>query len=182
MECKKGEPIYSDDDKADHPVVCVTWFDAQAYCGWAGARLPTEAEWEYAYRGEKGFIYPWGDDFDGDRLNYCDFNCTERHADARYDDGYEKTSPVMGHPEDVSWINALGMSGNVSEWVTDWFGEYSSQAESNPTGPTEGSEKLVKGCSWYFHPAYCRGATRASISPETRFDYVGFRCAISASE
>ncbi len=182
IECKKGEPTYDDDVKADHPVVCVSWHDALAYCGWAGARLPTEAEWEYAFRGEDSFIYPWGNDIGSARLNYCDVNCTARHADERYNDGYEKTAPVMGHPEDVSWINALGMSGNVSEWVADWFGEYSSQAESNPTGPMEGSEKLVKGCSWYFHPAYCRGSTRASISPETRFDYLGFRCASSVSE
>ena len=182
MECKKGEITYTDSEKADHPVVCVNWQDAQDYCSWVGARLPTEAEWEFAFRGEVGVIFPWGNEFEGGRLNYCDINCEASHADDRYDDGYTKTSPVESHPEDVSWSYTMGMSGNVSEWVADWLGDYSSRAESNPTGPDFGNEKLVKGCSWFFHPAYCRGAARASISPETRFDYVGFRCASSASE
>ncbi len=182
LECKKGESTYHDQDKDDHPVVCVSWQDAQDYCEWVDARLPTEAEWEYAFRGESGVIYPWGDEFDGLKLNYCDTNCEASHADDRYDDGYEKSSPVMSFPDGVSWSYAWGMSGNVSEWVADWLGDYSSQAESNLTGPDTGSEKLVKGCSWFFHPAYCRGATRASISTDTRYDYLGFRCANSATE
>ena len=144
--------------------------------------MPTEAEWEYASRGGPGFIYPWGDTFDGTRLNYCDANCEASHADDRFDDGYVKTSPVESHPGDVSWSSVWGMSGNVSEWVADWLGDYASQAESNPTGPETGSEKMVKGCSWFFHPTYCRGAARPSISPDTRFDYLGFRCATSTSE
>lgn len=180
--CKKGAPTYFDGEKVDHPVVCVNWHDAQAYCGWAGARLPTEAEWEYAFRGEAGVIYPWGDEFDGNMLNYCDANCEASHADDRYDDGFAQTSPVGSYPEGVSWSNALGMSGNVSEWVADWLSDYSSQAESNPTGPESGGEKVVKGCSWFSHPTYCRGALRASISPDTRFDYLGFRCASVITE
>jgi formylglycine-generating enzyme required for sulfatase activity len=175
--CKKREPTYADEGKSDHPVVCVDWHDAQTYCRWIGARLPTEAEWEYAFRGEKGFIYPWGNTFDGVRLNYCDTNCEASHSDDRYDDGYARTCPVGNFPAGVSWSGALGMSGNVSEWVADWLGDYTPEAKSNPTGPSEGSERLVKGCSWFSHPAYCRGALRASISPETRFDFLGFRCA-----
>ena len=179
LACKKGEPTYDDPSKSDHPVVCVSWDEAQAYCEWTGGRLPTEAEWEYAFRGENGFIYPWGNAFDGTKLNYCDANCDIPHADNHYDDGYQKTAPSKSFPQDVSWGGALGMSGNVSEWVADWFGKFSPESFSNPVGPTSGSQKMVKGCSWFFHPAYCRGAARASVDPDTRYDYLGFRCVIS---
>ena len=179
--CKKGEPTYLDSGKTDHPVICVSWDDAQAYCEWAGARLPSEAEWEYAFRGEQNLIYPWSDTFDGANLNYCDVNCELSHADDRYDDHYVKTAPVGSHPEDVSWSSALDMSGNVSEWVADWSGNYSSESELNPTGPVSGAEKILRGCSWYSQPAYCRGAARPFVSSDTRFDYLGFRCASSAS-
>jgi formylglycine-generating enzyme required for sulfatase activity len=177
LTCKKGEPTYADPEKTDHPVVCVSWDDAQAYCEWAGARLPTEAEWEYAFRGEQGRIYPWGDSFDGSRLNYCDANCTQSHADDEYDDGYSNTAPVGDFPQDVSWSGAVGMSGNVSEWVADWFGAYSPEAVSNPIGPESGNEKMLKGCGWFSPPAYCRGAARPSVDPDARYDYLGFRCA-----
>ena len=74
------------------------------------------------------------------------------------------------------------MSGNVAEWVADWFGDYSPDAVSNPLGPENGSTKMLKGCSWYANPAYCRGALRPDVDPEIRFDYLGFRCAKSAEE
>ena len=179
--CKKGEPTYLDAGKSDHPVICISWDDAQAYCKWAGARLPSEAEWEYAFRGEQNPIYPWGNTFDGTNLNYCDVNCELSHADDRYDDHYVKTAPVGFHPEDVSWCGALDLSGNVQEWVADWSGSYASELELNPTGPVSGNEKILRGCSWYSQPAYCRGATRPFVSPGTRFDYLGFRCASPTS-
>jgi len=177
--CKKGEPTYTDTKKAAHPVICVSWDEASTYCQWTGARLPTEAEWEYAFRGEDGSIYPWGNDFDGSRLNYCDVNCSQSHADPSYDDGYPQTSPVRSYPLEESWSGVLDMGGNVSEWVADWFGEYSSEPLSNPMGPELGNEKMVKGCSWFFPSAYCRGAARPSVNSNTRFDYLGFRCALT---
>ena len=174
--CKKGEPTYDDPEKVDHPVVCVDWQEAQTYCQWVGARLPTEAEWEYSFRGATGSIYPWGDEFDGSRLNYCDQNCSQSHADERFNDGYPLTSPVGIYPSGASWAGVLDMGGNVSEWVADWLGDYSQDALSNPLGPESGSEKMIKGCNWSFHPTYCRGAIRPSVSPDTRFDNLGFRC------
>jgi len=179
ITCKKGQPTFDDPEKADHPVICVGWEDAQTYCQWAGGRLPTEAEWEYAFRGASGSIYPWGNEFDGSRLNYCDANCSQSFADERFDDGYSLTAPVGGYPSGVSWSGAYNMGGNVSEWVADWFGEYSQQAAANPSGPQTGNEKMLKGCNWFSNPAYCRGAMRPSVSPDTRFDYLGFRCARS---
>jgi formylglycine-generating enzyme required for sulfatase activity len=179
LTCKKGKPTYADTAKAEHPVVCVSWDDAQSYCRWAGARLPTEAEWEYAFRGEMGHIYPWGDSFDGARLNYCDVNCDAAHGDGRFNDTYAQTAPTTSHPNDISWSGARGMGGNVSEWVADWFGDYTAAAATNPIGPPSGGEKIVRGGSWFSHPTYCRGAIRASIAPDTRFNYVGFRCAAS---
>jgi formylglycine-generating enzyme required for sulfatase activity len=177
-ECKKGQPTFDDPAKADHPVVCVDWEDAQAYCQWVGGRLPTEAQWEYAFRGRAGSLFSWGDEFDGSRLNYCDANCSQPHADDRFDDGYPRTAPVGSYPSGASWSGAYNMGGNVSEWVADWFGEYSPDALSNPSGPESGGDKMLKGCSWFSNPAYCRGAARPSVSPATRFDYLGFRCAM----
>ena len=106
VDCTKGEPTYPIPEFSDHPVVCAGWSQARAYCQWAGARLPTEAEWEYALRGEAGAIFPWGDSFDGARLNYCDKNCEKSHADLRYDDAYIRTAPVAAFLQDASWSAA----------------------------------------------------------------------------
>lgn len=124
-------------------------------------------------------IYPWGDSFDGTKLNYCDVNCSASHSDDRYDDGYSQTAPARSYFDSTSWCGALGMGGNVSEWVADWFGDYSSESLSNPVDPASGSQKIVKGCSWFFHPTYYRSAARASVAPDTRYDYIGFRCVVS---
>jgi formylglycine-generating enzyme required for sulfatase activity len=180
--CKKGESTYNDAAKSDHPAVCVSWDEAQDYCQWAGGRLPAEAEWEYAFRGENSLIYPWGNSFDGTRLNYCDVNCDLSHADDAFDDGYQTTAPAGSYPQGASWVGVLNMGGNVAEWAADWFDKFSSDSLSNPVGPSSGREKLVKGCSWFFQPAYCRGATRGSVDPDSRMDYLGFRCAVSLEE
>ncbi len=103
----------------DHPVVEVTWYGASAYCRWVGGRLPTEAEWEYAARGEERTLFPWGDQFDGKRLNSCDVNCELEWADKVVDDGYPRTAPVGNYPEGESWSGIQDMAGNVYEWVSD---------------------------------------------------------------
>ncbi|MCP4542197.1 MAG: formylglycine-generating enzyme family protein [Chloroflexi bacterium] len=177
--CERGEPPPQTTPGADHPVVCVTWDEAQTYCEWAGARLPTEAEWEYAARGTGGNVYPWGNTFDGTLLNYCDVNCDKPLANTAVDDGYAQSAPVGSYPRGASWCGALDLSGNVFEWTTDWLGNYSSVAHVNPTGPEAGSEKVVRGGGWHYHQASLRGVARAKIAPDRRYNPLGFRCVIS---
>lgn len=174
--CKKGDPTYQDPEKKDHPVVCVDWKGAGNYCEWVGGRLPTEAEWEYAFRGEGSLIFPWGDDFVGSNLNYCDVNCDQGHANPADDDGFKRTAPVGSFPAGISWAGVQNLAGNVSEWVSDWYGDYGAVPIHDPAGPETGSEKMIKGCSWYSPAAYCRGASRPSVETDTRYDFVGFRC------
>ncbi len=162
---------------ADHPATEVSWYGAAAYCKWVGARLPTEAEWEYAARGSQGWAFPWGSEFDGTRLNYCDMNCEQDWADEAFDDDYTVTAPVGNYPDGASWCDALDMAGNVSEWVADWYGDYPAKRQVNPKGPSFRHERAVRGSSWYNVSVYVHSAVRGSLTPDTTYSKVGFRCA-----
>ena len=166
---------------AEHPVVQVSWYDADAFCEWAGGRLPTEAEWEYAARGPEGRIYPWGDNFDGLKTNFCDVNCALDWAVEGVDDGYEQSAPADHYQAGVSWSGAQDMAGNVWEWVNDWYDEafYQESPERNPQGPSSGDLRLVRGGSWVNEEFSLRSTVRDAVLPDTRGEDIGFRCVVS---
>jgi formylglycine-generating enzyme required for sulfatase activity len=173
---------YNNPNRAEHPVVHVDWNQANNYCQWAEKRLPTEAEWEYTARGPQGRVFPWGDEFDGTRLNYCDANCGSDWPDETVDDGYADTAPVGSYPAGASWCGVLDMAGNVWEWVADWYdsGYYSQSPARNPPGPDSGMFKVLRGGSWSNIQWLASCAFRSRLIPWYRNLNVGFRCARSS--
>jgi formylglycine-generating enzyme required for sulfatase activity len=163
------ESYHGDSQYADYPVIRVSWHDATTYCAWAGGRLPSEAEWEYAARGPEGRVNPWGDDPPDDTL-------------LNYNRTVGDTTPVGSYARDKSWAGALDMAGNVSEWVNDWYDAdyYAVSPAENPTGPDTGELKAMRGGSW-FNPVYfIRSAWRSRLGPEFQDPSVGFRCVVAA--
>lgn len=165
-----------------HPVVHVTHADAVAYCAWAGTRLPTEAEWEFAARGGlEQRRFPWGDELTprgGHRCNIWQGTFPVRNTGA---DGHLGTAPVKSYrPNGYGLYN---MAGNVWEWCADWFGTEHPRDEPivNPTGPPTGEARVLRGGSYLCHASYCnryRVAARTSSAPDTSAGNTGFRVAV----
>lgn len=182
---KKPEgPGSSIKKRMDHPVVHISWHDAAAYAKWAGKRLPTEAEWEYAARG--GLVqkrYAWGDELTPDGKHMCNIWQGTFPNENTAEDGFIGTAPV-----DRFAPNGYGLynvAGNVWEWCADWFhNNHDDTMCINPVGPASGTGKVMRGGSYLCHDSYCnryRVAARTANTPDSSTGNMGFRCAADIS-
>ena len=173
---KRSKPAYWNQvDSSKHgnlPVVGVDWQDAEAYCRWAGKRLPTEAEWEKAARGTDGRRYPWGNEQPTPGLA----NFGKDYVETIYNTGL---APVDSYEAGNSPYGLHHMAGNVWEWTADWYDQqfYATSPQRNPTGPSTGTTKVLRGGSWSDEPDFVRSANRNWGTPTSGGARGGFRCA-----
>jgi formylglycine-generating enzyme required for sulfatase activity len=167
---------------ANLPRENIMWYEARDFCALRESRLPTEAEWEYAARGPDSLVFPWGDEFDGTRANYCDSNCESNFRDVSSNDEYTYTAPINSFSSGVSWVGAEQMSGNVWEWVSTIYDGF-----LYPYTTFHGREdvdrtnvlRVLRGGSWDSSTFNIRAANRLSYLPASRGDLIGVRCARS---
>jgi formylglycine-generating enzyme required for sulfatase activity len=187
--CNMRDP----EGKAKYPINCVDWELADGFCKATGKRLPTEAEWEFATRGSDGRKYPWGDEppSSGTFLNACGKECVDwgkKHPDPDFpltamyaaSDQWPNTAPVGSFPKGASQFGLQDVVGNVWEWASDWQGEYTADAQTDPKGPATGERKVARGGAWNgADPAWVRPSYRVGFDPKMRSHGVGMRCAKS---
>lgn len=181
----KAPPLWDEESATsagNRPTVGVTWDDAQAYCKWAGKRLPTEAEWEKAARGTDGRKFPWGDmqpfvDIANyNRGQWVSYAITLAPVDAGGGMSVRHGTKEGGK----SPYGVFHMAGNAAEWVADWYDReyYLRSPEKNPTGPESGEKRVIRGGSWNDIPAGVRSTARVAAEPSFRDLTLGFRCAL----
>lgn len=168
----RGTPVWKGksypEEKAEHPVVCVSWADAASYCEWSGLRLPSELEWEKGARYVYGREYPWGENWDGSKCQNS------------VDKGRGEICDVWSYAEGASEWGMMQMSGNVWEWSADWYeeGAYERYRVGNLNLPKSGTRRVVRGGSWYnFFASSFRCAYRHHFPPPRRYSTLGIRCA-----
>ena len=165
-----------------HPVVYVSSLEAIRFCQWLSSRerkkyrLPTEAEWEYAAKGNDGREYPWGNFARrGDLANFADKNTVFAWSDQEIDDGFAESSPVGSFPRGASPFGIEDMAGNVWEWCLDYFEQYKPAPKVDPRGPGTGTKRVYRGGSWKSRFASLRTTARSANAPNYSCNDLGFR-------
>lgn len=178
-EQRSSEPLcFQASDEPNQASRCASWFDAVEYCEARNARLLTEAEWEYAARGPDALIYPWGNEFDNTALNYCNGNCRQTNVDESLNDGYDMMAPVGSFPADQSWIGAMDMAGNVSEWTStsDMSYPYNS-FDGREDMENAGSYRIIRGGDFASSSDVVNSILRGALTSSDNYFTAGIRCA-----
>jgi eukaryotic-like serine/threonine-protein kinase len=170
---------YGNAEFDNYPVIYVNWSMAKTYCEWVDRRLPTEAEWEKAARGENASVYPWGDTFDGSLVNFCDTNCSSALTNKSFNDGFADVAPVGSYPSGKSVYGALDMAGNVWEWVSSLYKPYPYEATDGRENLDSSDTRVLRGGSWHHFDYLVRSADRDGLGPTYSLNFVGFRCSRS---